>query len=83
MAKKTDLQPWLLDALHRNGGKGTIAQLCKLLWELHRDELERSGDLFYTWQYDVRWAAQKLRDQGILEDINKLPKGVWALAAPK
>ncbi len=83
MAKKADLQPWLLDALQRSGGKGTIPQLCKLVWELHRDELERSGNLFYTWQYDIRWAAQKLRDQGVLEDITKLPKGVWGLAAPK
>ncbi|SDW39046.1 hypothetical protein SAMN05444006_10397 [Allgaiera indica] len=25
-----------------------------------------SGDLFYTWQYDMRWAAQNLRGAGKL-----------------
>ncbi|MDR3045264.1 MAG: hypothetical protein LBU75_13530 [Desulfovibrio sp.] len=83
MANKNDLQTWLLDALDRNDGKGTIPQLCKLVWEMHRDELEQSGELFYTWQYDIRWAAQELRNQGILKDTKLLPKGVWALARSK
>jgi hypothetical protein len=39
----------------------TAKQLC---WD--RAELEQSGDLFYTWQYDICWAAQKLRDVGVL-----------------
>ena len=39
-----------------------------------------SGDLFYTWRYDIRWAAQTLRDSGVLKPDHEVPRGVWQLA---
>ncbi len=66
MATKHDLQPWVVDALKRLGGAGGVVLVCREVWAQHGDELEASGDLFYTWQYDIRWAAQQLRDAGVM-----------------
>lgn len=35
--------------------------------------------MFYTWQYDVRWAATTLRRTGKLRAAEVLPSGVWEL----
>ena len=76
---KLDLQTWLVDALKAHGGKATIVELCQHVWTQHEDELKSSGDLFYTWQYDIRWAATKLRQKGILAAADAAPKGTWIL----
>jgi hypothetical protein len=39
-----------------------------------------SGDFFFTWQYDIRWAAQTLRDKGALKPDIEAPRGIWQLA---
>ena len=74
------LQDWVLEALKASHGVGNPASVAKHIWRFHREELERSGDLFYTWQYDIRWAAQKLRDAGKLVPANNrnVP---WQLAS--
>ena len=66
MATRTSLQDWVLEALRASGGTGNPLSVAKYIWQHHREELEASGDLFYTWQYDMRWAAQRLRDTGVL-----------------
>ncbi len=76
MAKRRDLVDWLYEALSGVGGRGRIPDLCRYIYEHHEHELRASGDLFYTWQYDVRWAGHKLRDAGKM--IHE-PKGVWRL----
>lgn len=76
----TKLIDWLLEALKSLGGKGSIVEICKFVWENHKDELEASGDLFYTWQYDIRWTAWQLREQGKMKQDNLSPKGIWELA---
>lgn len=60
VATKQDLDRWLAEAQKATDG-GSWVDVCKYVWEHHADELKRSGDLFYTWQYDIRWAAQRLR----------------------
>ncbi len=61
------------------GGKGRVLEVCKFIWRKHENDLRASGDLFYTWQYDVRWAAQKLRDTGKLIPLSGDRSGVWEL----
>ena len=61
MASREDLEEGLTEALTLSGGRGSIVNLCKRIWKEHEPELRDSGDLFYTWQYDVRWAANRLR----------------------
>ncbi|MGO4597306.1 hypothetical protein [Terrabacter sp. 2RAF25] len=67
MADKEILKDWVLEALESLGGSGSVLAVSKKIWARHEDDIVSSGDLFYTWQYDVRWAAQKLRDSGRLK----------------
>jgi hypothetical protein len=77
---KEDLVRLVEQALQTSGGSSTIVDVCKYVWEHHEDELLRSGSLFYTWQYDIRWAAHSLRMQGRMRPVSSSPKGVWELA---
>ena len=79
MATKHDLLDWLAAALQRLGGSATIVDVCRELWQEHEPELRLSGDLFYTWQYDVRWAAYELRKSGRMKPDSESPSGIWEL----
>jgi hypothetical protein len=79
MATKEDLQEWLLEALREMGGSAPIIPICRWVWEHKEPELRASDDLFYTWQYDIRWAATKLRHAGRLKPASLSPSGVWEL----
>ena len=57
MATKAELTSWTIAALRALGGSAHLIDVAKWIWANHEDELRGSGDLFYTWQYDVRWAA--------------------------
>jgi hypothetical protein len=79
-ATKADLPAWLEDVLRAKGGSAAIVTICREIWQRYEPELRFSGDLFYTWQYDVRWAAHKLREAGIMKPDEESPTGVWELA---
>ncbi|MFD0859115.1 hypothetical protein [Roseovarius aquimarinus] len=72
MADRNDLKIWVVDALKDKGGKSTIIEVARHIWENHEHELRASGDLFFKWQYDMRWAATALRKEGVMSDS-------WAL----
>ena len=79
MATREDLQDWVVQALESLGGTGAIVQVAKHIWENHSEELQSSGDLFYTWQYDMRWAATKLRNGKLILPAEVSQKGQWRL----
>jgi hypothetical protein len=79
MASKKDLKVWAVEALKLNRGRLSLIDICKYVWDKHEQDLKDSGDLFYTWQYDIRWAATYLRKEGILKPAEQSPKGVWEL----
>ena len=79
MAHRKDLRKWLTEALEANNGSASIVEVCKYVWEKYENELRRSGDLFYTWQYDIRWAATQLRKKGIIRAVDLSSKGIWEL----
>jgi hypothetical protein len=79
MASRADLPEWVLAALETLGGRGTVLEVSKTVWQQREEELRASGDLFFTWQYDIRWAATKLRKRGKLQPASSTPSGVWAL----
>ncbi|MEA2819449.1 MAG: hypothetical protein QOJ86_1453 [Bradyrhizobium sp.] len=84
MAYKDDLKDWVLKAIDAHGGEANLVQVSKFIWNNHEAELRGYGDAFYVWQYDMRWAAQYLRDEGLLVGADQAPRGVWrrqALAA--
>lgn len=61
MSRREDLKNWVYEAVLANGGEASVLQVAKHIWDSHGQQLTGSGDLFYTWQYDMRWAAQTLR----------------------
>jgi hypothetical protein len=80
MTSKHDLAPWLVSALEALGGRGTIVDISRDIWRAHEAELRAGGDLFYTWQYDLRWAAYLLRRAGIMRTADNSPPGFWELS---
>jgi len=63
MANREDLKDWVYQAVWENAGQTKPVKVAQHIWENHEQELRRSGDLFYTWQYAMRWAAQQLRSE--------------------
>jgi hypothetical protein len=77
MATKHDLEGWILDAVDSYGGSAGIVDIAEHIWVHHESDLRKSGSLFYTWQYDMRWAALKLRKSGELRATANSPTGTW------
>lgn len=77
--QRTDLPDILYDSIRNLGGKTTIVDVCKYVWSHYGSELENSGNLFFTWQYDIRWAATELRKTKRMLDKDISPKGIWEI----
>lgn len=71
MITKADLKDWIVEALRSLGGSGRIWEMCAHIWKHHEKELQAAGPLFYTWQYDMRWAGEKLKLEGKLSKAGK------------
>jgi len=82
----------LPDILHRIikdlGGSATMMDIFKKFWVLHGKDLNEKDDIFYTWNYDIRWAATELRKQGRMKPArsrenmhgaNASPTGIWEI----
>lgn len=67
MPTRDDLWLWVHEAVAALGGEASVVDVAKEIWNAHDGDIRKSGDLFYTWQYDMRWAAQRLREQGKLK----------------
>lgn len=79
MATKEDLKDWVVEALKEHGGEASLLEVARTIWDRHEDDLRASGDLFYTWQYDMRWAATKLREEGLLQQTKHGSREPWRL----
>jgi hypothetical protein len=79
MTAKSELKVWVRDALRQHGGSASLLDVAKHIWSHHESDLRGSGDLFYTWQYDMRWACTELRKDGVVEEPQK--RGIWKLVA--
>lgn len=78
--QKSDIPDLLYQTLQGMGGSGRLIDVCKVFWAEHNEELEESGDLFYSWQYDIRWAATALRKSGLMKAADQSPVGLWEIA---
>lgn len=78
--KRDVLEIWILESLKKMNGSASLLEVCKWVWANKEKELRSSGDLFFTWQYDIRWAATRLRKKGLLQAANISPAGVWEMA---
>ena len=61
------------------GDRTNIVDVCKYVWQQHQQELLDSGDLFYTWQYDIRWAATELRKTKRMKAADQSLRGIWEI----
>lgn len=66
MATKADLQAWIREALEEPGGSTSLVDVARHIRVNQEGDLKASGDLFFTWQYDMRWAATVLRKEGMM-----------------
>lgn len=79
MASRDVLVGWVEEALHAYDRAASVKEVAKAIWTSHRTEIERSEELLYSWQYDMRWAAHKLRKAGRLKPVNSSTRK-WELA---
>ena len=74
------MKDWVLSALKSIGGEAKIVEIAKVVWEENWPTIEKRGDMLYTWQYDMRWAADILRREGHLRPTSqKKNRGVWEI----
>ena len=67
MSHRKALEPIVAEVLKSAACRLTIVEVAKSIWAKHEADLRSGGDLFYVWQYEMRWAAQKLVDEGKVE----------------
>lgn len=75
MNPNEQLKIWVYEALSSVRSPMTVVEVAKFIWDHHENDLRDLGDLFYTWQYSMRWEAQKLREEGKLTFAGRR----WAL----
>lgn len=73
------LENWIYAALKFNDGEALIVDICKYIWLNHEADLRASGDLFFTWQYDMRWAGQELVKKGLIKKTKIGIKAWWVI----
>lgn len=79
MLNRNSMKGLVVEALKSLGGRGSIVEVARVIWEKHEADLRTSGDFFYKWQYDMRWAAGNLRESGIMKEVSDSPKRIWEL----
>ena len=76
---KDKLQLWVRESLGKLGGAASVNDVARQIWLDHENDLRNEGERFYSWQYDMRWAAQQLRDTGKIGLRKDGTKSVWHL----
>lgn len=79
MKTRKDLCDWIVEALKDLNGSAQIIKVKEHIWQHHGQELRDSGNLHFTWNEDVFWAATQLRAKGVLKKGKDTSKNVWAL----
>ena len=79
MTMRHVLEPWIIEAMTELGGCGSLVDVCTCIWTKHEAELRSSGELFYTWQYDVRWVGNQLRQRKILKPMEGCRRRMWEM----
>lgn len=60
------LRTWILEALAGAGRSASPLLVAKDVWSRHEQELKSAGDLLFTWQLDLRAAAEEMVTDGVL-----------------
>ena len=73
------MKEWIVSALNHFEGRAHYLTVSRWIWENHRQDLFEMGDMFYKWQYNIRWLAIELRKEGRLLPADESPSGTWIL----
>lgn len=73
------LEDIVVESLKELGGKSHFIPICKWVWKNHEKWIRCSGDMFYIWHYEIRWAATRLRKKGLLAPARRPRDGIWEL----
>ena len=79
MKTRKDLCGWIVEALEESNGSAKINTIREYIWQHHKDDLINSGNLHFTWNEDIFWAATQLRAKGVLKNAKATSKSVWEL----
>jgi hypothetical protein len=79
MSIRSDLEGWIVDALKHFGGQATITEIAKHIWGHHQAALTATDKVQFNWHYDMRRAAETLRNRKKLKTAKLTPKGTWSL----
>ena len=79
MKTRKDLCDWIVEALKDLNGSSQIIKIREHIWQHHQNDLVNSGNLHFTWNEDLYWAATQLRANGVLKNAKATSKSVWAL----
>lgn len=80
MVTRDRMKQWIIECLQGRGGRAWPREVSKYVWDNYEKELKDAGDILYTWQYDIRWAAQQLRNEGVLKPVFNRRDLPWELA---
>jgi hypothetical protein len=65
---------WVVESLQQLGGRGTILEISRRVWDRREPDIRAAGDLLYEWQYELRWAGDILRRDGVLRPTEDVPR---------
>lgn len=74
------MKQWIIECLQEYDGSAWPREVSKYVWDNYEQELKDAGGILYTWQYDIRWAAQQLRNEGVLKPVFNRRDLPWELA---
>jgi len=86
--EKKDLPDLLYNTIKSLKGRSSMMAIFREFWRTHASKLKDEDELFYTWNYDIRWAATQLRKEGRMKPacsqenphgLETSPKGIWEI----
>lgn len=85
---RKDLPNILYQIIYELGGSAEMIDIFKSFWSKYKNVLKETDDIFYTWNYDMRWAATQLRKDNRMKPAktkentlgaSESPKGIWEI----
>lgn len=71
---------WVAEAIRAHGGSATILDIARHVWDNREADIREVPNLLYEWQYELRWAGNLVRRDGVIRPADTSPRGVWELA---
>ena len=74
------MMDWVVEALRALERRAPLLNIARHVWNNHEQDIRAAGDLLYEWQYELRWAGDLLRRDGVIRPADDSPRGIWELS---